>query len=98
MKGFSSTYHYVFCQLLPIIRLKPVKIMGKGDRKTKKGKINKGTYGVRRPKKQTVKEVASAAKKTAKPKAKATKAKKPAAKKTEATKEVKEEKAEKTSE
>lgn len=24
--------------------------MGKGDRKTKRGKINKGTFGVRRPK------------------------------------------------
>ncbi|MDG1023878.1 MAG: 30S ribosomal protein THX [Flavobacteriaceae bacterium] len=23
--------------------------MGKGDRKTRKGKINKGSYGVRRP-------------------------------------------------
>jgi 30S ribosomal protein S31 len=27
--------------------------MGKGDRKTKKGKINKGTFGVSRPKKKT---------------------------------------------
>jgi 30S ribosomal protein S31 len=26
--------------------------MGKGDRKTKKGKIVKGTFGVRRPKKK----------------------------------------------
>ena len=26
--------------------------MGKGDRKTKKGKIIKGTFGVRRPKKR----------------------------------------------
>ncbi len=26
--------------------------MGKGDRKTKRGKILKGTFGVRRPKKQ----------------------------------------------
>ncbi len=25
--------------------------MGKGDKKTKKGKISKGTFGVRRPKK-----------------------------------------------
>jgi len=24
--------------------------MGKGDKKTKRGKINKGSYGVRRPK------------------------------------------------
>ncbi len=27
--------------------------MGKGDKKTKKGKIAKGTFGVRRPKKKT---------------------------------------------
>jgi len=27
--------------------------MGKGDKKTKKGKIAKGSYGVRRPKKST---------------------------------------------
>jgi 30S ribosomal protein S31 len=26
--------------------------MGKGDKKTKKGKITKGSYGVRRPKKK----------------------------------------------
>ncbi len=29
--------------------------MGKGDKKTKKGKIIKGTYGVRRPKKKNKK-------------------------------------------
>ncbi len=27
--------------------------MGKGDKKTKKGKIAKGTFGVRRPKKRS---------------------------------------------
>ncbi|MEM6845660.1 MAG: 30S ribosomal protein THX [Bacteroidota bacterium] len=26
--------------------------MGKGDKKTKRGKISKGTFGVRRPKKK----------------------------------------------
>ena len=30
--------------------------MGKGDKKTKKGKIVKGSYGVIRPKKKKVKE------------------------------------------
>ncbi|MDX2196094.1 MAG: 30S ribosomal protein THX [Cytophagales bacterium] len=39
--------------------------MGKGDKKTKKGKINKGTYGVRRNKsdnkKSTAKAIASVA-------------------------------------
>lgn len=33
--------------------------MGKGDKKTKKGKIVKGSFGVRRPKKKKVQEVAS---------------------------------------
>ena len=28
--------------------------MGKGDKKTRRGKINRGTYGVSRPKKQLV--------------------------------------------
>lgn len=26
--------------------------MGKGDRRTKRGKVHRGTYGVRRPKKR----------------------------------------------
>jgi len=30
--------------------------MGKGDRKTKKGKITKGSFGVIRPKKKKAKE------------------------------------------
>jgi 30S ribosomal protein S31 len=36
--------------------------MGKGDKKTKKGKISKGTYGVNRPRKkasQSAKKVKS---------------------------------------
>lgn len=33
--------------------------MGKGDKKTKRGKINKGTYGVSRPKKVTKAETAT---------------------------------------
>ena len=58
--------------------------MGKGDKKTKKGKITLGTFGVRRPKKankQTIKpkaknKVTAAAKaKKAKPVAPTTKAK-----------------------
>ena len=44
--------------------------MGKGDIKTKKGKINNGTFGVRRPKKSKPVEVKSKArsKKSAKAK------------------------------
>ena len=30
--------------------------MGKGDKRTKRGKIYRGTYGVRRPKKKTKKK------------------------------------------
>lgn len=33
--------------------------MGKGDKKTKKGKIIKGSYGVVRPKKKKTQEVAA---------------------------------------
>ena len=41
--------------------------MGKGDRKTKKGKITKKTFGVRRPKKKIkVDETASITAKTSK--------------------------------
>lgn len=51
--------------------------MGKGDRKTKKGKITKGTFGVRRPHKiKKASEVVAA-----KPVKKATKAKPKAKKK-----------------
>ncbi len=45
--------------------------MGKGDKKTKRGKISMGTFGVRRPrnkKKPVIEKKASSAKK-AKPKA-----------------------------
>ena len=63
--------------------------MGKGDRKTKKGKIQKGTYGVRRPKKKSTPIAATEAKKKTK-KAAAPKAKKPAAKKPAAKKATKE--------
>ena len=38
--------------------------MGKGDRKTKKGKINKGSHGVIRPKKKKLKEALSKEKKS----------------------------------
>ena len=30
--------------------------MGKGDKRSKRGKIHNGTYGVRRPKKQAAKK------------------------------------------
>jgi 30S ribosomal protein S31 len=30
--------------------------MGKGDKRTKRGKINRGTHGARRPKKKTKKK------------------------------------------
>lgn len=43
--------------------------MGKGDKKSKRGKINSGTYGVRRMRKKT-KSAAAPAKKKAKAKAK----------------------------
>ncbi|MGB3589216.1 MAG: 30S ribosomal protein THX [Tunicatimonas sp.] len=33
--------------------------MGKGDKKTKRGKISKGTFGVSRPKKEEKKEQTS---------------------------------------
>ena len=42
--------------------------MGKGDVKTKKGKISKGSYGVSRPHKKKVAEVAPKAKSKAKKK------------------------------
>ena len=62
--------------------------MGKGDKKSRKGKIAMGSYGVLRPKKKiTVAEakIAGAAKKAAAPKAapKKAAAKKVAAKKAE---------------
>lgn len=46
--------------------------MGKGDKKSKKGKISMGSYGVSRPKRQVKTEApAPAAKPAAEPKAKA---------------------------
>lgn len=33
-----------------ILFLEKFELMGKGDKKTKRGKISKGTYGVSRPK------------------------------------------------
>ncbi len=66
--------------------------MGKGDKKTKRGKIIKGSYGVRRPKKTSVSPIPVKAKKEAVKKVaevveekpvKKTPAKKVAAKKTE---------------
>lgn len=42
--------------------------MGKGDKKTKRGKITKGTFGVRRPKKKPVIEEIEKAGKTKKAK------------------------------
>jgi 30S ribosomal protein S31 len=47
--------------------------MGKGDVKTKRGKIFKGTFGVSRPHKVTVVKVETPKKKKATPKKKAAK-------------------------
>ena len=62
--------------------------MGRGDRKTKKGKIFRGSYGVIRPKKKATEIIVPEKKKTAAKKAKtktvkkkATTKKKPATKK-----------------
>ena len=46
--------------------------MGKGDRRTRRGKITKGTFGVKRPKKKAPVEIKSASK----PKKKAARKKK----------------------
>jgi len=56
--------------------------MGKGDKKTKKGKIIAGSYGVWRPKKKGPAVVAA----SAKPKTEATDKKKPERKKVPAKK------------
>jgi 30S ribosomal protein S31 len=68
--------------------------MGKGDKKTKKGKISMGSYGVKRPRKQ--KKVAAPAKAKVKPVATAEKveAKKAPVKKAPAKKAAKSAKAE----
>ncbi|MEN8248216.1 MAG: 30S ribosomal protein THX [Bacteroidota bacterium] len=60
--------------------------MGKGDKKTKKGKITIGTFGVRRPKKRTPAYVTVEKKPKATPKAAKPKAAKPKATKPKATK------------
>lgn len=52
--------------------------MGKGDKKTKRGKISMGTFGVRRPRKKSKPIIAVTKKKAPKKTSKA----KPAAKKT----------------
>jgi len=48
--------------------------MGKGDKKSKRGKIHIGTFGVKRPRKKAAKKAAAPAKKAA-PKKAAKKAK-----------------------
>lgn len=56
--------------------------MGKGDKKTKKGKITMGSFGVSRPRKKAKSTTSSSAKETAdKPAKKEAPAKKAAAKK-----------------
>lgn len=55
--------------------------MGKGDKKSRKGKISMGSYGVRRPRKKAKSAAKSAPKKAATPKKAA--APKKAAKKAE---------------
>ena len=54
--------------------------MGKGDKKTKKGKITLGTFGVRRPKKANKQSIKPKAKVTAAAKAKKAKAAAPTTK------------------
>ncbi|MCE3229798.1 MAG: ribosomal protein Thx [Bacteroidetes bacterium] len=49
--------------------------MGKGDKKTKRGKIHIGSYGVKRPKKKAAKKSAAKTAKKAAPKKAAKKAK-----------------------
>jgi len=44
----------VYCQICLNLRLKINKKMGKGDRKTKRGKIIKGSNGNTRPKKKNI--------------------------------------------
>ena len=86
----------VFIPTLAFINFKPSKhkhttIMGKGDKKTKRGKITMGTFGVRRPRKKTKpfvvvkKKATTTAKATEDNPKTATKAKPKAAVKTKAT-------------
>lgn len=49
--------------------------MGKGDKKSKRGKIHIGSYGVKRPRKKAVKKAATKTAKKAAPKKAAKKAK-----------------------
>ena len=49
--------------------------MGKGDKKSKRGKIHIGSYGVKRPRKKAVKKAAPKGEKKAAPKKAAKKAK-----------------------
>lgn len=60
--------------------------MGKGDQKSKKGKISSGSYGVSRKRKKAVAYVAKPVKKAAPKKKEEAPAEKPAAKKAPAKK------------
>jgi 30S ribosomal protein S31 len=67
--------------------LQKIKIhMGRGDQKSKKGKISSGSYGVTRKKKKTAVYVAKPEAKKAAPKTEEVTAEKPAAKKAPAKK------------
>jgi 30S ribosomal protein S31 len=67
--------------------LQKIKIhMGRGDQKSKKGKISSGSYGVSRKKKKTAAYVAEPEAKKAAPKTEEVTAEKPAAKKAPAKK------------
>jgi ribosomal small subunit protein bTHX len=105
--GFRAVFqfYYVCYPTEP----KTAKNMGKGDKKSKKGKIAQGSFGVRRKKNKTKAYVAPAEKPAAKkaapkkakeaesaeaPKAKKAAAKKPAAKKTATKKPAAKKKAE----
>ena len=60
---------FIYMEFYILHGIKLIKFMGKGDKKTRRGKINMGTYGVRRPKKKTKIQVAP--KKSTKKKTKA---------------------------
>ncbi|GAA4959702.1 hypothetical protein GCM10023315_04200 [Algibacter aquimarinus] len=42
-------YLYLHLKIATLYMIKIKQIMGKGDKKTKRGKINRGTFGARRP-------------------------------------------------
>jgi 30S ribosomal protein S31 len=47
----SSFYRQIIPKLLTLSETKKKRVMGKGDKKSKKGKISNNSYGARRPRK-----------------------------------------------